>query len=378
MTIHALLAAQPPRTDWRRVLAAIGPQLAEEERHCDLSGEFVGVNLAMLRDRGFFELAVPEEFGGAGLTIAELSAMLRELAHYASSTALAFAMHTHSVAIAAWRWRHQNAPTDGLLKRIAAERIQIFSSGGSDWLAGSGSATKCPGGYRVQAKKIFASGAPSADLFSTGAVEDTPEGPTVLQFMVPMKAEGVSIVENWDTLGMRGTASHEVVMNNVFVADTAIGARRKAGVWHPLFHLISMIAIPLVYSVYAGIAEAARDIAIGATKRRDNATIELAGALDTELTATRVALASMIAFAETAQPSAETTNTVFQHRALVCRSALATVERALDLAGGAGYFRMLGLERLFRDVQAARFHPLPTAPQRRLAGRFAFGMPIDE
>jgi len=377
MSVHALLAAQPALYDWRRALVEVGPLLAEEEKHCDLTGEFVGVNFAMLRDRGFYELAVPVELGGAGLTVTELSAMLRELAHYGSSTALAFAMHTHSVAIAAWRWRHQNAPTDGLLKRVASERIQLLSSGGSDWLVGSGSATKVPGGYRVQGKKIFASGAPSADLFSTGAVEDTQEGPSVLQFMLPMNAEGVSIVENWDTLGMRGTGSHEVALNDVFVPDAAIGARRKSGAWHPLFHLISLIAIPLVYSVYAGIAEAAREIAVGATKRRDTATLEAAGALETELNATRIALDSMIALAETAQPSAETTNRIFLHRALVCRSAIKTVDLALDLVGGAGYFRKLGLERLFRDVQAARFHPLQKAPQRLIAGRMAFGLPID-
>ena len=82
------------------------------------------------------------------------------------------------------------------------------------------------------------------------------------------------------------------------------------------------------------------------------------GALDTELAATRIALDSMVAFAETAQPCPETTNTIFIHRALVCRDAIRTVDLALDAVGGAGYFRRLGLERLFRDVQGARFHPL--------------------
>ena len=45
-----------------------------------------------------------------------------------------------------------------------------------------------------------------------------------------MKSPGVSIVETWDTLGMRGTASHNVKLENVFVADAAIAARRPAGV----------------------------------------------------------------------------------------------------------------------------------------------------
>jgi acyl-CoA dehydrogenase len=193
-----------------------------------------------------------------------------------------------------------------------------------------------------------------------------------------MSAEGISIVESWDTLGMRGTGSHDVLLEGVFVPDAAIGAKRKPGMWHPLLHIISMVAFPLVYAVYAGVAEAARDLAVKAVAKRPDAdAIEAIGALDTELTATRIALNSMAAFTEAAQPGPETTNTTFIHRTLVGRHAVKTVDLALDATGGAGYFRSLGLERLYRDVQGARFHPLQPGQQRRLAGRVALGLPID-
>jgi acyl-CoA dehydrogenase len=375
MSVQSL---KPALSDWSTDLAKIGPQIAEEGRACDAENRYVGANIAALRDRGFLGLAVPAELGGGGLSRIELAAMLRELAHYDSATALVLAMHTHTVAAAAWRWRYQKAPTDGLLKRVAGERIQLLSSGGSDWLRGSGTAEKVEGGYKVNGLKVFASGAPSADIFMTGAVEQTAEGPTALQFGVPMKSPGVSIVETWDTLGMRGTASHSVKLDNVFVADAAIAARRPAGVWHPSFHLISMIAFPLVYAVYAGVAEAARDIAVAAAaKRVQPDTIEAVGQLDTELAATRIAHHSMVAQMEQAQPGPETTNKVFQHRTLVARSAIKTVELALVAAGGAGFFKSLRLERAFRDVQGARFHPLQDGPQQRLAGRLALGLPID-
>jgi acyl-CoA dehydrogenase len=345
--------------------------------------QFVGANFALLRERGFLELAVPVELGGAGLTRTELAEMLRTLARHCSSTALALAMHTHVLAATVWRWRHQNAPVEGLLKKVAAERVQLLTSGGSDWLAGSGKAVKVEGGYRVYGRKTFASGAPSANLFMTGAIEDTPEGRTVLQFGVPMNAAGVSVKETWDTLGMRGTGSHDVLLEDVFVPDAAIGARRKPDVWHPIFHLVSMIALPLVYAVYVGIAEAARDLAVAVVaKRRDGAVVDLGivdlvGALETELAATRIALESMVALAETAEPGEATTNTICTYRALLARSARKTVDLALEVAGGASYHRRNGLERLFRDVQGARFHPLPEHQQRRFAGRLALGLPID-
>jgi acyl-CoA dehydrogenase len=372
-TLHRLIPV-----NWANELVKLGPRIAEEGRACDAENRYVAANIALLREHGFFELAVPAEFGGSGLSRLELAAMLRTLAHHCSATALVLAMHTHSVAAATWRWHNQKAPVDGLLKRVATERIQLLSSGGSDWLTGSGTAEKVEGGYSVSGQKIFASGSPSADLFMTGAVEQTTDGPTALQFGVPVKSAGISIVENWDTLGMRGTASHSVKFDKVFVADAAIAARRPSGLWHPSFHLISMVAIPLIYAVYTGIAEAARDIALTAASRKRPAdVVEAVGRMDTELAATRIAHRSMIGFAETSAPSADTTNTVFMHRALVARSAIKTVELAMMAAGGEGYFRSTGLERLFRDVQAARFHPLQDGPQQKLAGRVALGLPID-
>ena len=377
MSVQPLLKSSP-QPDWSIDLAKLGPQIAEEGQRCDAENRYVGANIAALRDHGFLGLAVPTELGGGGLSRIELAHMLRELAHYCGATALVLSMHTHTVAAAAWRWRYQKAPTDGLLKRVAAERLQLLSSGGSDWLPGSGTAEKVEGGYKINGLKVFASGAPSANIFMTGAVEQTAEGPTALQFGVPMNAAGVSIVETWDTLGMRGTASHSVKLENVFVADAAIAARRPAGVWHPSFHLISMVAFPLIYSVYTGVAEAARDVAVkAASKRTQPETIDAVGQLDTELAATQIAHRSMIDSMEQAQPGPETTNKVFQHRALVARGAVKTVELALVAAGGAGFFKSMRLERAFRDVQGARYHPLTDGQQRKLAGRVALGLPID-
>ena len=378
MSALAIRSVTPAAFDWRATLDEIGPQLAEVGRRCDENNEFAAANFELLRAREFLALAVPAELGGLGLSRTETAQVLRAMAHYCPSTALAHAMHTHPTAAAVWRWQHQKAPVDGLLKRIASERIQLLTSGGSDWLDGSGKAEKVEGGYRITGRKNFASGAPAAQLFMTGAIEDDPkEGPTVLQFGVPMNAKGVSIEETWDTMGMRATGSDDVVFDGVFVPDAAVAARRKPGVWHPLLHLVSMIAFPIVYSVYTGIAEKARDIAVAEAGKRRDPAIETVGELETELAATRMACDALVAFCETATPGPETTNTVFIHRSLIARGALRTVELAMEVAGGAAYFRRVGLERLFRDIQGARYHPLTPTAQRRLAGRTALGRPID-
>ena len=64
-------------------------------------------------------------------------------------------------------------------------------------------------------------------------------------------------------------------------------------------------------------------------------------------------------------------------RQLVQRHAIAAVEYAMEMAGGVGFYRSAGLERRFRDIQAARYHPLQAGPQAEYAGAMALGLPTD-
>jgi alkylation response protein AidB-like acyl-CoA dehydrogenase len=290
-------------------------------------------------------------------------------------------MHTHQVAIPAWRWAHQKVTAvEPLLKRIASERIIVLSSGGSDWIDGSGKAEKVEGGYRITARKVFSSAAPVGDLMMTGAVyEADGEPPMVLHFGLPMKSPHVKVLDNWRTLGMRGTGSHDVSVEGHVVPEAAVAAKRKAGEWHPLFHIIATIAFPLVYSVYLGVAESARDIAIDLAKRKKPGphAIALAGRMDTELAGARLAVESMLAAVRLNAPSAATVNQVMIGRQLATRHAIAAVEYAMELAGGAGFYRSAGLERRFRDIQGARYHPLQSGPQAEYAGSIALGLPVE-
>ena len=63
-------------------------------------------------------------------------------------------------------------------------------------------------------------------------------------------------------------------------------------------------------------------------------------------------------------------------KTLVAENAIRTVELAMELAGGAGFYRAAGLERRFRDVQGARYHPLQSGPQAAYAGAMALGLPV--
>ena len=367
---------QQRTTDWLALAESLGQQFAARETEADESDIFVADNIARLKTTGLTAAAVPVELGGGGASYADLCMVLRILGRYCSSTALAFSMHTHQVIIPTWRWQQQNAPVDGLLKRVAAEQLVLLSSGGSDWLQSSGTATKVEGGFLITARKVFASGAPAANLLITSAVYQDPEiGATVLHFAVPMNAQGVAIDTTWQAMGMRGTGSHDVVLSDVFVPDAAITLRREPGKWHPIFHLISMLAIPLIYSVYVGVAEAARDRAIQLAMKRhtDEHLCYRVGGLDNELMAAKLALQHMISTAVISQPGFDITNQIMIGRTLVAKAVLNVVDLAMEIAGGSAFYRKLGLEKLFRDVQGVRYHPLREEAQRKLAGQLALG-----
>lgn len=367
------------RTDWERMAHEVGPELAARAAQADADDAFVAENLALLKDRGFHAAGVPAELGGGGASHAELAAMLRTLARYCGSTALALSMHTHQVALPAWRWRRTPEAVEGLLARIVGQKLTLVSSGGSDWLDGSCRAEPAEGGFRVYGRKVFASGCPAGDLLMTMAVLDAPEGPTVLHMALPLRGEGVRILDTWQTLGMRGTGSHDIELSGVFVPESAVTVRRPAGRWHPVMHMVTLIAFPLIYAVYVGLAEAARDKALDlAAARKPSSDLELIlGEMETELAVARLALADMLACAASEEPGPAASSRIMTGRTLAGRAAIRTVEKAMEAAGGAGFYRRTGLERIFRDIQAARYHPLQEKAQARLAARLALGLDID-
>jgi len=364
------------RADWRTTLASLTPGFAERAARLDEGDEFVTENYAELKASGLYAAGVPRELGGDGLELAELCEMLRAMAQACSSTALAFSMHTHQVAVNAWRLKHQKAPVTALLEKVARDKVLILSTGGGDWLDSSGDAVAAEGGFRVNARKPFSSGSPAGNVLSTSAVvKDKGE---VIHFGIPMSTPGVSIKSTWRTMGMRNTASHDVVLENVLVPEAAVAVRRPQGKWHPLFHLISMLALPIVYSVYLGVAEAARDRALGIVRKRrtDEHLLQAVGEMENQLESARIAHASWVALCKDAQPGPATTSKSMIHRTLTARGVLATVDATMDVAGGASFFRANGLEKLFRDVQGARYHPLQEGLQKALSARHALGQEI--
>jgi alkylation response protein AidB-like acyl-CoA dehydrogenase len=372
-----------PATDWPGLMRELGPRFAQCAADHDATDTFVAENFAELKARGVFAAGVPSELGGGGASYPQLCEMLRVLGRCCGSTALTLSMHTHPVATMVWRWRRDPKPVEAMLRRIAEEGLILVTSGASDWLTPSATAERVDGGWRISGRKIFASGLPAGDLLVTQAVYDDPgTGPTVLHFALPIKGPGVEPQDTWRVLGMRGTGSHDVFVKDAFVPDAAILLRRPPGKWSAPFHLsVGTIPHPLIYAVYLGIAEAARDAALALVRKRpeDPGLPYLVGEMENELATARMAHRDMVEAADGCEePGPETTNRIIVGRTLVGRAVIRVVEKAMEAVGGGSFYRAAGLERLFRDIQGALFHRPRERAQLRFTGRLALGLGIDE
>lgn len=352
--------------------AQVAPTLAEHAGRHDVDGSFVSESLDAIREAGLLAAGVPAELGGLGGTQRDLADLQRELAHHCGSTALATSMHQHVVCFTAWRYRRGLPGAEATLRRVAEEGIVLVSTGGGDWTHPRGTATRVEGGYRVSGHKRFASLSTVGTVLATMATYDDPDaGRRVLNLAVPAGADGVSVLENWDTLGMRGTASNDVVLDDVFVPDERVLANRPYGVVDPALQVIGSIAFPIVSAVYLGVAEAAYAAAVEAARRRsDDPTVRRqVGLMRHRLQVAEWALEGALdRVGPDPEPSAEMLTAVMLAKREVALAGLEVSDLAMEVAGGAAYFRGSVVERSYRDIRAAKFHPTTPEDTLLLAG----------
>jgi alkylation response protein AidB-like acyl-CoA dehydrogenase len=185
------------------------------------------------------------------------------------------------------------------------------------------------------------------------------------------------VLDNWRTLGMRGTGSNDIVIENVEIQDATVSMRRPKGKWHRFFDVVSPMIWPLVMAAYLGVAESARDIAVAqAQKKRDDPIVQqLVGEMDTELANARMAWEQLVAGgAADREPSLANSDETYKRRTILGRALVRSVYLAMEVTGGGSFFRSVGLERAFRDIQGIRFHPMQERRQYQFSGRVALGL----
>jgi alkylation response protein AidB-like acyl-CoA dehydrogenase len=343
-------------------------------RH-DLEGSFVEEGVAAARDSGYLAAPVPSELGGPGALTKDMASAQRILGRACGSTALACSMHLHLVLASAWRWRRGDVVVEPLLKRVAADRLVLVSTGGNDWTRPTTVATPVDGGWRVNGRKTFASMAPAAGVAVTFAVIGAAEpGAEVIAFGLPLTAEGVRVEETWDAAGMRGTGSHDIVLEDVFIAEGQVSARRTWGELDRPLLVASLHAWPVIYATYLGVAEGLVQAVLDSGKVREERAREV-GLLDGALRTAGWAIDGVLAdLGDDPDPTLDAFVALQQMKRTVTLACQEVANVAADVAGGGAYAKRGEVDRMIRDLRASLYHP--DGPEATLvhSGRFRLGL----
>jgi alkylation response protein AidB-like acyl-CoA dehydrogenase len=362
----------------------------------DRENRFFQEDWEELRRSGYLQLAVPTELGGSGLGLDEYAVLQQRLGYVAPATALAVNMHIYWTGVAADLLKLGDESCRFLLEKSAAGEVMcaLHGEAGNEvpLLLAVATAERVDGGWRISGHKIFGSLTPVWTLGGFHAMDSSdPANPLIVHGFVPREAEGVEIVETWDTLGMRATQSQDTVLQKAFVPDELVAVVCPAGFAGAGPFQLSIFAWALMgfASTYLGAARRAFDLTVANLPKRTSLTMTRSMAhhpeFQHEVADMRIALDAAQALLD--RTCADWANGV-QHedwpvrfvatRQFVINSANQIVDRALDLSGGAGAFKRNRLEQLFRDVRMGRFHPGNSVLAHELIGKMCLGVDPDD
>ncbi len=266
---------------------AVLPALRAAAEEADRNAVFPIAHVRLLDDAGLLGLIIPEEFGGLGGGLRDLTAAVFAMGTACPSTALAFFFHCSSASRGLLPIEAIHAglfpENDVAHVRAFAERV-LFGMGGGRWLANFASesgkteganitinteATKVDGGWCLKGVKSFGCATGVADDYLVTAKRSDVDGVAGLSlFLVARNASGVSERARWNGLGMRASANHGIVLDDVFVADDAALAIPNAFITMTQVSRGSFVGNQLaVGAIYLGAAQAVYDYTLAHLSR---------------------------------------------------------------------------------------------------------------
>jgi alkylation response protein AidB-like acyl-CoA dehydrogenase len=375
-------------TDWIAVAGELAQEFAGRAAEIDRDARFPVENIDRLKATGYLASVVPAELGGGGMDLATFAACQKIIAGGCASTALASNMHLFGVGAAAEGWYAGERGAKPIFDMVTAGVIV----GGSLTDAATGlnvrtSATPAvpvEGGYRITGRKSFCSLAPVLDFF-WGTAAETTTG-RLLLFGLPRDTPGLSFVDSWDTMSMRGTGSWDVIFDDVFVPRRAV--QRGTSPADPLVwdaaqeRMFSWFAVSIA-AIYLGIARAAAGFAYDyvSTRTVTGAALPMARQPAQVTSVAEIELAlrpaeAMLSDALTRRARGEllSPSDLQAMKYTAVNGAAAAVDRCVRMVGGHGIFRKLPLERYYRDVRAGQFHPPSNDVVIETVGKAALGI----
>jgi alkylation response protein AidB-like acyl-CoA dehydrogenase len=371
--------------------------LEARARRYDEENRFFSEDFQELRDAGYLRLAVPQELGGFGLTLADVVREQRRLAYHAAPTALAINMHLYWTGVAADLWRAGDTSLTWLLQEAA--RGQVFAAGhaesGNDIpvLLSTTKAERVDGGYRFTGRKSFGSLSPVWTYLGIHAMDASdPAQPKIVHAFMPRETKGYRIEETWDVLGMRATRSDDTILEGAVVPDRYVARVVPAGAAGIDPFVLGLFAWALLGfgNIYYALARRALDLTVETVKSKRSIALSRSMAYHAEV---QHRVAGMGLALEGIEPHLERVAEdwssgvnhgaawpakIFAAKYHAVEDAWKVVDQALELAGGFGIFRRSPLEQLFRDARLGRIHPANSMLTHEIVAKTLLGISPDE
>jgi dehydrogenase/reductase SDR family member 1 len=352
----------------------VGAELRAHRAIHDRDRQLAPAVVAALREHGFLSCLVPRLLGGAELAMAEYVELLEVLATGDAAAAWCVMTASTSAMLATYLPR---ATAEAMWRAQPPFLAGIFAPGGK--LTGyprrrAGSSDDEPSALRLSGRWSYASGSRHADWFAVGAMHERRH---VVCF-VP--AADVTVVDNWDTLGLAGTGSHDLELTDVAISADHVTSLFDRGPWAtgtlyrvPVFGLLAAG----ISACGLGIATAAlQHVAASLTAESSSAMLTRWGQARAQLDAARSYLRDTVASAQASTHAAEaaTRGRLRLASSYVAQQCAEVTRVAFHLGGGASARAGSPLGSALRDVETMLTHRMVVERVVPAAARAVLGL----
>ena len=352
----------------------------------DEKGEFPRENLEILREQGLMGIHLPEEVGGGGAGVSGLVLALEEISRVCLSTAVLLstqALASDPILLAGSPGQKE----EWLVPLATGECLGACGitepGAGSDVASMATTATRVPGGYRLNGSKIFITNAPEAEIYVVFATMDRrrkADGITI--FLVRRGEAGFSFGKRERKMGIRGSVTSELVFEDCFVPEDRRIGEEGSG-FRTLMKTFNFTR-PAVAAQGVGVAQGALDAALSYIVERKQFGKPIASFQGIQWMVAEMALKVEAARSLTWRAAslidrdpghADIPKLASMAKWLGSDTAMQVTTDAVQLLGGYGYTREYPVERMMRDAKILQIYEGTNQIQRTIVARRIIGIP---
>jgi alkylation response protein AidB-like acyl-CoA dehydrogenase len=348
----------------------------------DTRGEFPARSIESLGAAGLLGALAAREVGGLGGGMRLASRIVGRVASDCGSTAMVAMMHYSGSAVL-----ERYASTEVRKQAAAGKHLSTLAfseaSSRSQFWAPTSTAKKEKGGVRLDAKKSWITSARHATAYVWSSKPLAGSGASTI-WLVPNGTKGIAVQGNYDGLGLRGNDSSAVSAEGVIVPESAMLGGDGAG-----FEIMMQVVLPIFQVLSTSVSVGLMEGALERTVLHTQATrFEHTGESLRDLPTVRAHVARMRIQTDMAKALLEDTISALESsrpdamlRVLECKAAagdtaLAVLDTAMRVCGGAAFRKEGGLERLFRDARAASIMAPTSDALNDFIGKAVTGLPL--